>query len=308
MPRRLLTLACLLALALVPPALAQEPADEAAPAETKKEARAREKEERIAEYLRKKEERRVEREQRQMEQEAAAAEAAALKAQEEQEQARLDVEDEGRKIVAGAAVVAGAADAAAEPASEYADLPPKIRRAQEAVRRTRLGEDPTVVAYLDLVDQSAASPQQLAALGNFLSLANMTPVGIEYYKLAVQMDQNDVTLWANLGTMHRQLGELGPAIDAFNEALAIDITNATAHYNLGATFDQQGKYDAALQEYKVALALDPSLGDPAVNPQAANNERLMAVRLLLYQEQAGNIGLPLLEVPGGELEPATDTP
>ena len=91
-------------------------------------------------------------------------------------------------------------------------------------------------------------------------------------------------------------------------ALAIDPTIAFAHYNLGATFDKMGKYEKAVQEYKFALTLDPSLGDPASNPQAASNDRLLAVKLLIYQEQIGNKGLPLADIPDGgvtvTIEPA----
>jgi hypothetical protein len=47
--------------------------------------------------------------------------------------------------------------------------------------------------------------------------------------------------------------------------------------------------------------LEPKLGDPQVNPQAANNERLLAVKLMLYKQQTGNLGLPLVDIPEGEL-------
>ena len=52
---------------------------------------------------------------------------------------------------------------------------------------------------------------------------------------------------------------------------------------------------------KIALTLDPTLGDPSVNPAAANNDRLMTVRMLIYREAAGSAGLPLAEVPSGAL-------
>ena len=84
--------------------------------------------------------------------------------------------------------------------------------------------------------------------------------------------------------------------------LGIDPNHAYAHYNLGAVLDEMGEYDYAVDEYKLALTIDPTLGDPAFNPQAANNEKLMAVRLLLYKEQAGNLGLPLVTVPNGEID------
>ena len=105
-----------------------------------------------------------------------------------------------------------------------------------------------------------------------------------------------------MGTLHRKVQETRLArSDAYSRALSLDPNLAYAHYNLGAVLDEMGKYDDAIEEYRIALTLDPSLGDPAINPQAANNERLLAVKLMLYQEQIGNIGLPLVDVPGGEL-------
>ena len=48
------------------------------------------------------------------------------------------------------------------------------------------------------------------------------------------------------------------------------------------------------------VRFDPTLADPSVNPQAASNQRLRTVQLLLYQESS--LGMPLVEVPGGALE------
>ena len=107
----------------------------------------------------------------------------------------------------------------------------------------------------------------------------------------------------NLGTLYRQLGKNTSAMKAYRAALSLDPNNATAHYNLGATFDDLDKYEEAIAEYKRALSLDPSLADPRVNPQAANNNRLLAVQLMLYKEQEGSLGLPLVALPDGGLEP-----
>ena len=53
-----------------------------------------------------------------------------------------------------------------------------------------------------------------------------------------------------------------------------------------------------------ALVLDPSLADPRKNPQVVNNENLMAVKLLIYQNQAGSLGLPLLQIQKPPAKPA----
>jgi tetratricopeptide (TPR) repeat protein len=286
-------LIAVLALALSP-ALAQETADDQA---AKEEAKERAKQARIEEYLRKKEERRAKR---------------------EMERAGKPVPD---KTVEPVAV---AIEAETEPAAKIeVTKPPKqknakagkskrdmvymprgLARVQESLREGDIGRDPTVRAYLDLIDRGEASPHQLAAFGNFLSQNGMTRDAMEYYGVALGMEQNDALLWMNVGTLHRQMQEFSMAANAYGKALSIDPNNAFAHYNLGSVLDEMGKYEEAIEEYKVALTLDPTLGDPAYNPQAANNEQLLAVKLMLYQEQTGALGLPLVELPEGSLEGA----
>ena len=150
----------------------------------------------------------------------------------------------------------------------------------------------------------------LGAFGNYLESAGWPRGALVYYEVALSIEQADPILWLNAGTVYRKLRKPKDAVNAYIRALSIDPNNARAHYNLGAVYDEQGKYEAAVEEYKIALLLDPLLGDPATNPQVAHNERITAVKLLLYQEQVGMIGLPLAEVPGGGLDPeaATDEP
>ena len=42
--------------------------------------------------------------------------------------------------------------------------------------------------------------------------------------------------------------------------------------------------------------LDPDLGDARKNPQVVNNDHLLAVKLQIYQNQAGAFGLPLIQM------------
>jgi tetratricopeptide (TPR) repeat protein len=182
------------------------------------------------------------------------------------------------------------------PAPGASDLPRPLARAQDSVRRSQLAKDPTVQLWLERIDRQAASAHELAAFANFLSENGLSREALAYYGVAIHLEENDPLLWVNLGTIHRQLGELGPAASAYEAALSVDPNHALAHYNLGAVLDERGKYADAIEEYKLALSLDPSLGDPSLNPQAANNDRLTAVRLMLYQEQAGSLGMPLVDV------------
>jgi len=260
-------------------------------------------EERLTEYLRQREEKRILKEQRRAEEEAARQAEAELRAQRQAEEAAARAEADAERQAARQAERAATQAAAMQ---SGAGLPRGLAWAQGSVRLTHLADDPTIRAYLDRVDRQEASPYQLAALGNFLAEAGLLAEAREYYEVALRLEQDDPVLWINFGTLNRQLGQPKEALEAYSQALRINRNNAVAHYNMGASYDELGKYDRALESYKTALTLDPTLGDPAVNPQAATNERLNVVRLMLYQEQAGSIGLPMLDVPRGSLDADAD--
>ena len=253
--------------------------------------------ERIEEYLRKKEEKRATRERAKLERNSAAELALELEREQLAEQATA--------AEAGAAVAAAAPPQ--QPSEDLRPLPKQLAEVQAAIRLTSLAQEPSVKSYLDLIDRQQASPQQLAAFGSFIAESGMNRLALIYYDLAIKLDRTDATIWVNLGTLYRQLNEYDKAKSAFSRALSINPADAVAHYNIGSILDTQGKYKQALEAYRIALTLDPALGDPAYNPSAANNERLVAVRLMLYQEQAGNIGLPLIDVTGGDIEGITPT-
>ena len=85
-------------------------------------------------------------------------------------------------------------------------LPRALARAQEAVRSSQIGQDPSMQRYLDMVDRQEASPQQLGAIGNFLAQAGMGREALAYYGVALNLDKRDPVLWVNTGTLHRQAG------------------------------------------------------------------------------------------------------
>jgi len=275
--------ALLISALLGAPALVQAQTDETPPPELSAEERKQiARDERIEEYLRKKEQKRAVRDLAKLERDAEAALALELEREQLAEQA-------------------AAAPPPTEPVASSSALPKKLAEVQAAIRLTSLAKEPSVSAYLDLIDRQQASPQQLAAFGSFLAESGANRLALVYYDLAIKLDRKDPTLWVNLGTLYRQLNEPDKAKSAFSQALNLNPANAIAHYNIGTILDAQGKYKQAIEAYRIALTLDPALGDPAYNPSAANNDRLMAVKLLLYQDQAGNIGLPLVDVTGGDI-------
>ena len=269
--RQLARLMMALLLLLAPPvAVLAQDSDPSDPKSDKQKA----KEARIEEYLRKKEQRLAEKEARQFEK------------QEQKAASQAEADD-----------AAAGADAVI-PSSK---LPRGLAMAQDAVRASSIGQDPSVQRYLELIDQQEASAYELAAFGNFLAESGLRPEALVYYSVAIDLVRDDPILWLNLGSLHRQLGDLSAAVSAYGRVLQLDPNNAVTHYNLGTVFDAQKKYKSAIEAYTVALTLDPSLGDPKFNPQAANNTRLLAVKMMLYQQGVGSLGTPLVDIPEGQL-------
>ena len=172
------------------------------------------------------------------------------------------------------------------------------------LRETPIGSEPTVVPYLDRISAGTATAPQVNDFSVYLAKRGMPKVAIVFQEYGLKLDPKNTTLWLNLGTIKENTGDLGPAADAFKKAIELDAGNAAAHYSLGSVYDAQKHYDAALEEYRRALVLDPSLADPRKNPQVVNNENLMAVKLQIYQNQAGSLGLPLLQIQKPPAKPA----
>jgi tetratricopeptide (TPR) repeat protein len=183
---------------------------------------------------------------------------------------------------------------AAPPAAVLPD--PSLINTIELVRRSPIGKEPNAVAYLDLMAAGGASAAQVNDFAAYLAKRGMPKIALSFQEYALQIEPQNSTLWQNLGTIHRTNRSLGSAVTAFKKAIEIDPINALAHYDLGAVYDAQGHYDDAVEEYRRALVLDPGLADPRKNPQVVNNENLLAVKLQIYHDQAGSLGLPLLQM------------
>jgi tetratricopeptide (TPR) repeat protein len=164
------------------------------------------------------------------------------------------------------------------------------------VRVSPIGAEPNAVNYLNLIQAGKATPAQVNDFAAYIAKRGMPRVALAFQEHALRLDENDPRLWQNLGTIRRTVGSLGPAASAFKRAIELDPVNAMAHYNLGAVYDAQKNYDEAIDEYRRALVLDPELADPRKNPQVVNNENLLAVKLKIYNDQAGSLGLPLLQM------------
>jgi len=171
----------------------------------------------------------------------------------------------------------------------------ELVRTQDRLVRGPLGRDPESRALLDAVSAGQGTSEVLGRLGNVLARRGYTADATLYYRTALDLDPGNESLWLNLGSVHLTRGELSAAEGSFRKVLDMDPNQAFAHYNLGAVHQAAGRYDDAVLSFARALVLDPDLGDPEKNPQAATNELMVPVKLLLYKQQAGSLALPLRE-------------
>jgi tetratricopeptide (TPR) repeat protein len=205
-------------------------------------------------------------------------------------------------------------ETAAAPVPPAPALPDaSLQKTIELVRRSPIGKESNAVAYLDLMSAGKGSAAQVNDFAAYIAKRGMPKVALSFQQYALELDPANPTLWQNLGTIQRTTGALGPAATAFKKAIELDPISALSHYNLGAVYDAQGNYDDAIEEYRRALVLDPELADPRKNPQVVNNENLLAVKLEIYRDQAGSLGLPLLQIqkppaPAKPAKPASDKP
>ena len=191
------------------------------------------------------------------------------------------------------------AEAAPEAASDAgAPVTRRLALTQQRLRDSRVAQDPTGRRFLDLVDGDPTAAQ-LNEFGIWLAGQGLLDASQEYFRAALALDRGDPDVWNNLGMVQVRLGQSG-ARSSFQRAIALEPTHALAHYNLGTMLDADGAYDAAIEEFTRALTLDPRLGDPAFNPQAVSNPRLLVVRLGLYGSRAKTLGIPMKSVPGGK--------
>ena len=189
-----------------------------------------------------------------------------------------------------------AASATAAAAVPPPHVPSSLLKIGQHLRQGPIGAEPNAIAYLDLIDSGRATAAQVNDFAAYLAKRGMPRVALQYQTYATELAPKDPTIWLNLGTIQRTIGSLGDAAGSFKHAISLDPNIALAHYNLGAVYDAEKNYDDAIEEYRRALVLDPDLADPRKNPQVVNNENLMAVRLTIYANQAGALGLPLLQM------------
>ena len=165
---------------------------------------------------------------------------------------------------------------------------------------------PGLAAPLEIGEVSA-SPQQIPPpvpdvprrvlsmeqRANLFMVRKKYPEAVEFYRLALEKEPKNASLWNRLGIAWHQLGDIRQARKTYKRAYQVDRTsgealnnigttyfvlnrnrksirfylralqlepaNPTFHLNLGTAYFHIGKYEKAAQEYRLAIEKDPGI-------------------------------------------------
>ncbi len=154
---------------------------------------------------------------------------------------------------------------------------------------------PEVAEAIGAVDADPQNPAGWNDLGHALASRGAYADAVAAFEFSTKIKGDDPDVWVDMGAAQLRQGKIGPAKSAFQRALKVEPFHALAFYNLGLAFQADNDYEGALDNLERALLLDPTLGDPRINGQAANNELLPMVKHRVYLRTIG--GNPALFTP-----------
>ncbi|MEM7107460.1 MAG: tetratricopeptide repeat protein, partial [Bacteroidota bacterium] len=87
----------------------------------------------------------------------------------------------------------------------------------------------------------------------------------EFYLKAVEMNDNRVDAYCNLGILQSKEGNFSEAIDLFSKCLAEDVRHFTCHYNLANVYSEIGNLTLAKVHYEVCINIAPDFSNSYYN-------------------------------------------
>lgn len=85
------------------------------------------------------------------------------------------------------------------------------------------------------------------------------------YRRGIELNPEFADCHCNLGVVHYNRGERGPARRCFERCLEIDEEHVEANFNLANLLEEDGCDEMALRHYRAALAADPLYADLHIN-------------------------------------------
>jgi DNA-binding transcriptional MerR regulator len=108
---------------------------------------------------------------------------------------------------------------------------------------------------LSLMEDADAPEVQFYLAEALYRLGNATGA-LERYHVAAELDHNYIEAWTQIGCLHAELGQLTPAIDAFDIALDIHSDYPDAHLHKAEALHQAGRTAEAAVHWRKYLEFD----------------------------------------------------
>jgi tetratricopeptide (TPR) repeat protein len=123
-----------------------------------------------------------------------------------------------------------------------------------------------LVAFNSALEMDDQQPALWANLGNTYSKLNQSDQALAAYEKAIAIAPEDPTLYQNLGGIYAAMGNADKARELYEQAVALNAYGdpkdaAINYYNMGVTFINSGQTDEAVEALNNAIAADPSYAE-----------------------------------------------
>ena len=129
-----------------------------------------------------------------------------------------------------------------------------VQKADEAMQKGDLQK--ALAIYSEANIKAPKNAETLFKMGYVLAQQNRDDEAMEYYKDALQLDQNNTYIHQAMASLYRKMGEFASARNHLNASLEIDKTNPITYYNYGNLLVDMKHFDEAKEMYKKAIELD----------------------------------------------------
>ncbi|HUU44670.1 MAG TPA: tetratricopeptide repeat protein [Acidobacteriota bacterium] len=132
--------------------------------------------------------------------------------------------------------------------------------AQPTIPETAMQDLMNQIAHVrEMIGDDTTDFPALASLGNLYFDANMYEEAIVWYKKALRIQPDDLSVLTDMAIMYRSLHKHDTAVVILRNVVALDSTWQQAWFNLGVIYGFDLKeYEAAIEAWTRYLALDPN--------------------------------------------------
>lgn len=123
-----------------------------------------------------------------------------------------------------------------------------------------------LVAFNSALELDDQQPALWANLGNTYSKLNQSDQALEAYEKAIAIAPEDPTLYQNLGGIYAAMGNTEKARELYEQAVQLNAYGdpkdaAINYYNMGVTFINSGQTEEAVEALQNAIEADPSYAE-----------------------------------------------